>query len=60
MRVRSLPFVLEVRNGVPVVLFDDGSCRPASGVEMRLWDALQRFIPRECPDDHDDETAPLL
>lgn len=28
------------RGGVKVVVFDDGSCRPASDAEVEMWDAL--------------------
>lgn len=34
---------MENRAGTPVLVFDDGSCRPAQDVEVTLWAQCDRY-----------------
>lgn len=33
-------FTLELRNGLWILVYKDGSCRPATSEEVELWEAL--------------------
>lgn len=39
----DLSFTIEKRAGSSVVVFKAGGCRPASSVELELWDSRRRM-----------------